>query len=111
MGTLRVGHLDVSVIPWSDRDADCSEANGLYHAASDTIFIRESLSPIEQARVLLHEVFHCIWTTWGMDDMAIPSEESVCHRFSLGLTSVLRSNPSLVHLLSEALYDGKGFVR
>lgn len=99
---LRVGHLDIRVYPWSDEAANQEDADGIYYVATDSIYIRASRSPAEQIRILIHEILHVIWDTWGMGDGAL-TEEEVCSRIDLGLVNVLRDNPHLLSLIGAAL--------
>lgn len=107
--SIKVGHLDIEVVGWTDHEADSNDADGMYDPKAEKIFIRQSATPVEQLRIFLHEINHCIWDTWGMDDYGPINQEGVCHRMSLGLVNVLRDNPGLLGVIQKVLEGGHGF--
>ena len=104
---LSVGHLDIQVFPWGDAEADSEDADGIYDVSKDAIYIRASRSPSEQLRILLHEILHVIWDTWGMGEAAL-TEEETCSKLDLGLVNVFKDNPHLIDLMAAVFKDGKG---
>lgn len=99
--TLRIGHLQITIHPWGDREADREDADGIYYPSKDAIYIRANRAPAEQVRILIHEVLHVIYDTWGIGDDAL-EEEAVCGRLDLGLVNVLQNNPHLLDILRGA---------
>ena len=104
---LSVGHLDIRVYPWGDVEADREDADGIYEVAKDSIYVRASRAPIEQFRILLHEILHVIWDTWGMGEAAL-TEEETCSKLDLGLANVFKDNPHLIDLMAAVVKEGKG---
>jgi len=93
---IRVGHLNVGVMLVEDSVADVEEMDGCYLPAQQTILIRESLSPEEHMRVLLHELIHAMYGANGWADGKKLSEEECCSRLDRAFAKLFMDNPQLL---------------
>lgn len=104
---LRIGHLDYTVRPM--READ--DGNDVNYGECDTraqeIRIDADFPASRQLEVLLHEIIHAAWDAYAMP--ALANEEHVANFVGCALAAVIRSNKSLLPVLT-ALREGAGFL-
>ncbi len=99
---LRIGHLDVAVLPMSDRVAEREECEGMYDPSTDSIYIRKNTSTTEQVRILMHEWLHSLFDSQGIGEIPLP-QEAICGTVDRGITNLFLHNPHLLPMLLEAL--------
>ena len=75
-----------------------SDSSGFNDEATGEIHILSSLGPQSRRQTLLHEVVHCVVTSYcsGAGDI----DEGVIEGISQGVNQVLRDNPKLVKFLT-----------
>ncbi len=102
---LRIGHADYAVM-FMDPDTHDSFGTNLGECDNHThvIVICPDQPPAEQARTLLHEALHAVWSVYGLP--ARVTEEGACSRLEGPLLCLLRDNPHLVSAVKAAT-EGK----
>lgn len=73
---------------------------GQYYSDEQKIELSDKLSGSKWAEILVHEMVHGIVDNWGID---LPDEEKFVSVFSIGLTQVLKDNPTLFRSILKAL--------
>lgn len=92
--------LEVFLVP-SLVDNDEKEMLGLYQHDLHCLFIREGLSPQEEAHTVIHEVLHSIYRLYEVD--SFDKEERIVAVVSNGLVDVIVRNPKLLDYLKHSL--------
>lgn len=99
---VRVGHRDISVEFVSK--VDLPDADGNYHADSQSIRVGDWLGIQSQAETLIHELLHACWPyRWNAFQKYQEIEEDLVTALAPLLAMVLRDNPSLILWLTSAL--------
>lgn len=98
---LRVGYADYAVM-FMDPDTHPSVGTNVGECDNQahTIVIDPDQPPAEQARTLLHEALHAVWSVYGLP--ARVTEEGACSRLEGPLLCLIRDNPHLVKAVMAA---------
>ena len=99
---IKVDHRSITVtgVPSSELE-DC---RGIFYGETGEILIDQTIPAAEQAETLIHELLHAIWCSRHMKSRL--GEEAAVSQLASGLATVIRDNPVLPMLLSNALISG-----
>ena len=102
---LRVGHADYAVM-FMDPDThdSCGTNLGECDNTHHLIVIDPDQPPAEQARTLIHEALHAVWSVYGIP--ARLTEEGACTRLEGPLLCLIRDNPAMTAAIIAAT-EGK----
>ena len=98
---LRIGHRSIRLERMRPGEAHDQDARGLYLPNAGVIHVDPDQQPDVQAEVVLHEVIHALWETYGLPPRV--DEEEVASVLAKGLAQVIRDNPALVTAVQAAL--------
>lgn len=100
--TLKIGYRDYAVDYLPTAVAVAGAMLGQCDTRIPEISVREGLTDLDTAQVLLHELFHAIWDSGCLHTME-PTEETVVSVLSNGFMQVWRDNPDLREFLILAV--------
>lgn len=95
---IKIGAHDYSVVDLTDADYYVDRLYGRITYGTETIEISPRVSASKYPAVLLHEILHGIWTTYGPHKAADDDEQMII-AFEEGLSQVFRDNPHLKDIL------------
>jgi hypothetical protein len=98
---VRIGHMDIKVIPISSRKARDLECLGYYEHEDRIIGIKHPMPIATQVETLIHEILHAIMDIWKYESPM--DEEAICSNLDWPLTKVLQDNPHLLAIIALAL--------
>lgn len=99
--TVLVGFHDYTIIQ-KDGVIDKSDntvCHGLTHDDTKTIELDSNLKPESMSVVLLHELFHALYSEYGLDDES--GEEKVVNTLSSALHKLFLDNPDVLKYMNE----------
>jgi hypothetical protein len=99
---IKVDHRDILVKAVASSELD--DCRGIFYGETGEILIDQTIPAAEQAETLIHELLHAIWCSRHMKSRL--GEEAAVSQLASGLATVIRDNPVLPMLLSNALISG-----
>lgn len=100
---LRIGYQDVKVIV--DPDTKIPKQDSGQYRDDGFIFLSGEYSLNESVNLLIHEVLHAVYYTYGMRNVIEDKtkEEYLVNTFANGLTQVIKDNPKFLEWVKENL--------
>jgi len=99
----RPTRVEIASIEWKIVYSNKGSDLGNCVHKDQTIIIRSSLPKATMRHVLLHEILHAIWYSYGVNPDLDPGEveESIINILSGPLVEVMNNNPQVVKFLFE----------
>lgn len=98
---VKVGWATYKIEVWHPAEAVGARRFGESNPISRVIRVDTSYSPQQTAETLLHEIIHCVYTMWDLDDE--DKEEKIVSQIGTGLTTVWHDNPEVFAWIAENL--------
>jgi len=98
--SIKIGGFDYAVSELSHKEAETHGIDARVDFYDLTIKVRGDMHMQHFAERMLHETLHGIWDAAHLGETE--DEETVVTRLSKGLFQVLRDNPQLVTLVTQA---------
>ena len=102
---IRVGYLDIDVRPMTREECALEDAEATYDLDNGVIYVNASVSPAQQAALLIHELIHAFFDAFHIKQKPL-TEEYIAEQMQFALSCLIRDNPFLIMKLSAALVDG-----
>lgn len=101
--TLKIGYQDVKVTV--DPDTKIPKSDSGQYRDDGFIFLSGEYSLCESTNLLIHEILHAIYYTYGMRNIIENKdrEEYIINTMANGLTQVLKDNPAFLEWVKENL--------
>ena len=98
---VKIGYLVYSIEELSDIEADNRRATGETAHLLRRIRVNMGMGGAAAAETLLHEILHCVWKLWDIEDT--PRQESAVTKLGMGLATIWVDNPEVFAWISRRL--------
>ena len=98
---VKVGAWDYTIEVWASKEADSHGKYGETFNDLKKIRVDTSYGPRQVATTLLHEILHCVYCRWRIEEKF--DEEQTVVRFAEGLAAVWRDNPAVMAWIGQRL--------
>lgn len=99
--SIKIGWITYKIEKWHSAEAKGADRYGESNPISRVIRIDTSYSPQQTAETLLHEILHCVFCVWNIEDE--DKEERTVSAVSSGLATVWRDNPAVFSFIDMNL--------
>ena len=98
---IKIAAYDVKIIPYVGQSARVNEVFGEFSSVENTIHIDTSISTMQIAETLIHEINHAIYYIYSLDDS--DQEERVVSMFATAWMQIYRDNPHFLVFICDIL--------
>lgn len=99
--SIKVGAWEYQIRAWSTRDAGRENFFARADHATAEIEIDTAWGQKQAAASLLHEILHCIWKQWRIEES--DTQERMVETLERGLSTVWHDNPEVMRWIGAGL--------